>query len=269
MQCPLCQRDMKAEGGALSGLVYHCAGGMVHRHAVLQWTPFDGTFQTQSKSVAAKLQDLGFQVAHTGRFYEAVLPAPQPVAAPEPAWTSSAPDVALLKPATPAPPDPEELGRQIRPLLEQGRLIDAIKLYRQLTDADLLEAKNAVDEVARGIAAEPTGMVPGLANEVEKQIRQLLQQERKVDAIKVYRRHIDAGLAEAKHAVDEIEHSMRDVGRDKPTTTAPEGPAEWENQIRQLLEQGRKIDAIKVYRQHTYVGLAEAKHAVDEIERGM
>jgi len=41
-----------------------------------------------------------------------------------------------------------------------------------------------------------------------------------------------------------------------------------ENEIRKLLASGRKIEAIKRYREETGVGLAEAKDAVESLEAG-
>ena len=41
-----------------------------------------------------------------------------------------------------------------------------------------------------------------------------------------------------------------------------------EQQIRELLAQGQKIAAVKLYRELTGVGLKEAKDAIDAIERG-
>jgi ribosomal protein L7/L12 len=40
-------------------------------------------------------------------------------------------------------------------------------------------------------------------------------------------------------------------------------------EIQQLLQRGQKIEAIKVYRQKTGVGLKEAKDAVEAMERGV
>lgn len=39
-------------------------------------------------------------------------------------------------------------------------------------------------------------------------------------------------------------------------------------QVRLLINQGNKIEAVKRYRQLTGLGLAEAKQAVDNLERG-
>ena len=50
---------------------------------------------------------------------------------------------------------------------------------------------------------------------------------------------------------------------------APEpNPDSLEDAIRSLLAQGQKIAAIKLYREQTGVGLAEAKNAVERIECG-
>ncbi len=39
-------------------------------------------------------------------------------------------------------------------------------------------------------------------------------------------------------------------------------------EIEQLLRRGQKIEAIKIYRQKTGVGLKEAKDVIDKMERG-
>lgn len=43
-------------------------------------------------------------------------------------------------------------------------------------------------------------------------------------------------------------------------------PSAWEEEVRALVRQGRKIDAIKLYREHTGLGLREAKDAVEALE---
>jgi len=39
--------------------------------------------------------------------------------------------------------------------------------------------------------------------------------------------------------------------------------------VRELLQRGNKIEAIKIYREVYNVGLAEAKHVIDSIEQGI
>jgi ribosomal protein L7/L12 len=43
---------------------------------------------------------------------------------------------------------------------------------------------------------------------------------------------------------------------------------EQEHQIKELLAKGQKVSAVKLYREMTGVGLAEAKDAVEAIQRG-
>ena len=43
---------------------------------------------------------------------------------------------------------------------------------------------------------------------------------------------------------------------------------DWENEVRRLANHGRKLEAIKLFREQTHVGLAEAKAAVEALEAG-
>jgi hypothetical protein len=43
----------------------------------------------------------------------------------------------------------------------------------------------------------------------------------------------------------------------------------YEEEIKELVRRGRKIDAIKVYRQHTKAGLRDAKRFIEEIEKNL
>ena len=105
------------------------------------------------------------------------------------------------------------------------------------------------------------------AGNLETEIREFLAQDRKIDAIKLYRERTGAGLAEAKQAVEGIER-----GSPRPETpAADDGFDEFAAQLIALLEAGRKIEAIKLYRARTRVGLAEAKAAVEALaaQRGI
>jgi ribosomal protein L7/L12 len=56
----------------------------------------------------------------------------------------------------------------------------------------------------------------------------------------------------------------------EPAPTASGQPASTVSAgVVELVAQGKKINAIKLYRQETGVGLKEAKEAVEEVERGM
>lgn len=92
----------------------------------------------------------------------------------------------------------------------------------------------------------------------EAELRALLDGGRKIDAIKLYRQETGAGLAEAKEAVEAFQ-----LGG--PLRTPEPVEASLEGEVVSLLGQGRKIDAIKLYREHMGTGLKEAKEAVEAI----
>lgn len=101
--------------------------------------------------------------------------------------------------------------------------------------------------------------VPGANHEsLEDEIRSLLRQRRTIEAISLYRERVGVGLAAAKGDVERI-------GRgDRPTRNEIVADAT-ENQILELLAAGRKIAAIKLYREQTGRGLKEAKDAVEAL----
>jgi ribosomal protein L7/L12 len=93
---------------------------------------------------------------------------------------------------------------------------------------------------------------------LENEIRSLLRQGRNVEAIKLYRQQTGVGLAAAKDAVERI-------GRGENPTRNEVNADATENQILELLAAGRKIAAIKLYREQTGRGLKEAKDAVEAL----
>ena len=93
----------------------------------------------------------------------------------------------------------------------------------------------------------------------------------KIGAIKLYRELFGVGLAEAKSAIEHLEVALRSVDlKNPPEPFLPAGhppmPEPVLAQIRMCLFSGQKIAAIKFYREHNPVGLAEAKAAIDRME---
>ena len=80
-------------------------------------------------------------------------------------------------------------------------------------------------------------------------------------AIKLYRDATGTGLAEAKQAVELIA-----AGKPPPTGAAPSLSADAMEQVSALLMAGKKIEAIKRYRNAVGVDLKDAKDAVDALE---
>lgn len=102
--------------------------------------------------------------------------------------------------------------QNIRELALSGKLIDAIKLYREVTDAGLIEAKEAVEAMMHGAPYETSSHhQPDAWDDAKlgKRIKQLLRKRNKIQAVRVYREAHRCGLKEAKGAVDAIEAQMR------------------------------------------------------------
>ncbi len=98
---------------------------------------------------------------------------------------------------------------QIRQLARAGKKIEAIKLVREQTGLGLKEAKDAVEAIERGETLELTLRVTSTTHGVSgvdlDPITELLRQNKKIEAIKLYREQTGLGLKEAKDAVEAIE----------------------------------------------------------------
>lgn len=94
------------------------------------------------------------------------------------------------------------------------------------------------------------------------QINDLLDQNRTIEAIKVYREKFGVDLRTAKEAIDEMK-----LKRDAIITTNASSANDTQlARIKSEIINGRKIDAIKIYLETYKVGLKEAKDAVDALE---
>lgn len=120
--------------------------------------------------------------------------------------------------------------RDIRELAERGRLIEAIRLFRERYPVGLKEAKDAVEAMQRGDAGVPPG------------------------------RRLPSSAVPAA-ADPQLQEFAFDLGAGGAVPNA--GFEAARDQIASLVRSGKKIDAIKLYRALTGVDLAEAKQAID------
>ena len=104
--------------------------------------------------------------------------------------------------------------QQIKELAAEGNKIAAIKLYRETTGTSLAEAKDAVEAIMRGESVTfPTPAQVGAPDPfLEDQIKRLLAERKKIEAVRMYREAYRSGLKEAKDAVDLIQAEMRREG---------------------------------------------------------
>ncbi len=170
---------------------------------------------------------------------------------------------------------------EVMDFLNAGQKIQAIKVYREDTGASLADARAAVERMELTVRM---GLAPGEARIAEPfkasdslngEIEHLLMQGKKIPAIKLYREQSGLGLREAKDAVDLIENTLLVRGPSSFQAQAGDPVTEdslpvlevFDEEIRQCLLKGNKIQAIKLYRQQSGLGLREAKEAIDRLEQ--
>jgi ribosomal protein L7/L12 len=87
-------------------------------------------------------------------------------------------------------------------LIEQGKKIEAIGYYRELTGSSLKEAKDYVERLTNLNAKPQPSSIP-LSSELEDAIR-TLKEKSKIEAIREVRNLTGLSLREAKDYVDEL-----------------------------------------------------------------
>ena len=196
---------------------------------------------------------------------------------------------------------------QVRALLAQGRKIEAIKRVRKTTGWGLKKSKDYVDALAK--AALPTLSAADEAA-MEQEARVWIRRGVPVRAVKRVQELTGWGLRECKDYVDtlirddpvnwvSIASNVRDLLTEDMKDEAVEGvmaqtemdvqkardyvdflsrpaqsslrsqslPVQAVSQVRALLAQDRKIDAIKLVRSLTGGGLRESKDYVESLEK--
>lgn len=94
-----------------------------------------------------------------------------------------------------------------------------------------------------------------ISKETESKVRLLLQQNRKVEAVKLVYDTARCGLKEAKDYVDQLQLPTKNTSSYKPGNI--------DDTILSLLAENKKIYAVKYYREQTGKSLAESLAYVD------
>ena len=165
-----------------------------------------------------------------------------------------------------------DVEQQIRELTARGEKIEAIKLLREATGVGLAEAKAAIDALEAGKALPALATKPAVPSELPADVRATAEGGDRVLAIKMLRERTGLGLAEAKEWIEA--HERGGAPAPLPIFEHPEGrdpnaSFTLTTQAIEALKKGNTIEAIKIVRESTGVGLAEAKAIVDEIQRQM
>lgn len=150
---------------------------------------------------------------------------------------------------------------RIQAALDKGKKIEAIKVYRELTGLGLKEAKDAIEYLMANPDAALDKKKRAAYDTMDAGIRDMIQDGRIDEAIEVYQKFAGVDEYTAMDAIAEIEHDLRQG-------TGVEG-VDMDDRVRRLVDEGKKIEAIKLYREMTGLGLKEAKDAVEGIEKGL
>jgi ribosomal protein L7/L12 len=132
----------------------------------------------------------------------------------------------------------------------------------------ILRQRGGVTVVPSAAPTQPPGSQPGAPADPDAHVAELLARGNKIEAIKLVRQHTGLGLKEAKDYVERLPGAPRLA--ELPTVVAPASPApagSIDDEARAILARGNKIEAIKLVREHTGLGLKEAKDYVDALER--
>lgn len=109
-------------------------------------------------------------------------------------------------------------------------------------------------------------------SQLEDVVREMLQSGQKIEAIKILRAARNLGLKEAKDIIDAMSSGSPvqiPAALPKEDSTELRSVDGNDEEIKWLIKQGKKIEAIKVMREKTGLGLAEAKSAVEQIEKSL
>jgi ribosomal protein L7/L12 len=97
-------------------------------------------------------------------------------------------------------------------------------------------------------------------------ITQLLRDRQKVTAIQYFQDKVGGTLGEAKDAVEAIEAALRDASMPPAIPVAVANTPQLDR-VYELVKAGKKIEAVKAYRELTGLGLREALTVIEGIER--
>lgn len=115
---------------------------------------------------------------------------------------------------------PDNIMDEILELLQGGQKIAAIKVYKDHTQASLVDAKIAIEALQSELAnSKPSELDSSTKIEIEE----LLSRGQKLDAIKIYRSQHNCSLMEAKLAVERIAKNEQIKQTESTSSSKPGG----------------------------------------------
>lgn len=114
---------------------------------------------------------------------------------------------------------------------------------------------------------EETGRTVAVTEAQKREIMGLLANGRKIEAIRILMKYTGMPVAEAKSVVEndfsqiQVTESGRQTGKVHSLADLPDNQKQ---EIANMLNDGRKVQAIKLLQDYTGLGLAEAKAVIDK-----
>lgn len=102
---------------------------------------------------------------------------------------------------------------------------------------------------------------PATSQALKDEVRRLLDQGQKIEAVKRFRKQQQCSLRDALHAVEAIGEGL-DVGL---LPASPEIPSEIMDEILAAVEKNQKLQAVKIYRDASGKSLRESKEFVESL----
>ena len=102
---------------------------------------------------------------------------------------------------------------RLKKLIDQWRIIEAVKLVRETKNVGLKEARDYINnfmrgEESEGIVFESSEDEELTPDELDAEVYELLMKKQKIDAVKLVKENLNIGLKEAKDYVEEIEKKL-------------------------------------------------------------
>lgn len=158
---------------------------------------------------------------------------------------------------------PAEVIAEVQDLIWRDQVIKAIKVVRTRSTLSLKEAKDLVDAMKLGYVppTAPSGYVPqqpaaGLTPDVLHQVQHLINNKKKIQAIKIIRDHTHMSLKHAKDLADAMER-----GQFQPLGT----PRSLADRARAFRDAGDPDRAAALIQVETGMSRDEAVHFVNSL----
>lgn len=142
--------------------------------------------------------------------------------------------------------------------------------------AVILRSKQDQTAKRPGIQTSETSGAKLEKSELKKSLLRLVQENKTIEAIKLLKNQQNLGLKEAKELIDELKATgnLASKAESRPLIQNSDTgmshlqiAAKDQLELAQLIRDGQKITAIKILREKTGLGLAEAKELVEKIEK--